>query len=154
MGEWRRSSTEGEGSEAVHTRDGTRSRALLDVGADWCAVRLERLVRNMDGRQNGGRDHGCPVWCAGEHDEVGGRARRLHRSEARSVPVVRWRPEVSADEPEALVVHVSVCRPGDDGEERLRIESDALGALDLDLSGAARLVQAVERALLLRGVAG
>lgn len=107
----------------------------------------------MDGRQGSGRDDGCPAWCTGEHDEVGGRARRLHRSETCTAPVVRWPHDAPADEPEALVVHVSVCRPGDDGEERLRIESDALGALDLDLSGAARLVRAVERALLLRGVA-
>ena len=76
---------------------------------------------------------------------------RLHRSRAQSLPLVLWCEAGAAGEPVAAVVHVSLCRPGGRGEERLRLESDGLGAVDLDLSAAARLARGVEAALGLLG---
>lgn len=135
----------------VHTLRGSGRGARLDVGAAWCAVRLERLVRNMDGRQDRRDDDGCPRWCAGEHDEIERAEERLHRSRAHSIPLVLWCDAGAAADPVAAVVHVSLCRPGGRAEERLRLESDGLGAIDLDLSAAARLARGVEEALGLLG---
>jgi len=107
----------------------------------------------MDGRQDSGRADGCPEWCEGEHDDIGGGAERLHRSAASSVPLVQWPDRGPLGRPEALLVHVSLCRPGPAGEVRIRLEADALGVVDLDLSGAARLAGAIDASLLLRGAA-
>lgn len=138
----------------VHIPGGSGRRARRDVGAAWCAVRLERLVRNMDGRQNRRDDDECPRWCAGEHDEIECPEERLHRSRAQSLPLVLWCGDGASGEPVAAVVHVSLCRPGRRGEERLRLESDGLGAVDLDLSAAARLARGVETTLRLLGPGG
>jgi hypothetical protein len=119
----------------------------LDVGTAWCAVRLERLVRNVDGRQNGGRGSGCPRWCTGEHDELAAPEERLHRSAARSLPLVLWSGSPGAPDPSAVMLHASLCRPGDGAEDRLRLESDELGSVDLDLSSAARLARALQSTL-------
>jgi hypothetical protein len=140
MGFCPRSSTAVGGADPVHDPVRIRVGRSLVVGAAWWAGRLERLVRNVDGRQDGRNDDGCPRWCAGEHDELEPAGQRLHRSPARSLPVVVW---PGGDDAEAATVHLSVCRAGDAGEDRLRLESDGLGALDLDLSSAARLARAV-----------
>ncbi|SMH45518.1 hypothetical protein SAMN06295885_2556 [Rathayibacter oskolensis] len=63
--------------------------------------------------------------------------------------MVLWSDTGEPGDPSAVTVHVSVCRPGPAGEERLRVEADGLGALDLDLSSAARLVRGVESTLRL-----
>ncbi|PPF21881.1 hypothetical protein C5D04_10665 [Rathayibacter sp. AY1D2] len=94
----------------------------------------------MDGRN----DEGCPRWCAGEHDELVAAAERLHRSAASSVPVVLW---ARGDGAAGATVHVSLCRPGESGEDRLRLEADGLGEVDLDLSSGSRLAGAVLRLL-------
>lgn len=74
----------------------------------------------------------------------------LHRSAARSLPVVLWMGGGEGGDPSAATVHVSVCLPEAAGEEeRLRLEADGLGALDLDLSSAARLVRGAEAVLRL-----
>ncbi|QHC57911.1 hypothetical protein [Rathayibacter sp. VKM Ac-2760] len=105
----------------------------------------------MDGRQNRRPDDECPRWCAGEHDETESDGRRLHRSPAQSLPLVLWCGAGASDGPVAAVVHVSLCRPGGRGEERLRLESDGLGAIDLDLSAASRLARGVDATLGLLG---
>lgn len=56
-------------------------------------------------------------------------------------------------DPVAALVHVSLCRPGEAGEDRLRLESDGLGALDLDLSSASRLSRGIDSVLRLLGTA-
>ncbi|KQQ03762.1 MULTISPECIES: hypothetical protein [unclassified Rathayibacter] len=78
-------------------------------------------------------------------------ADRLHRSAVRSLPVVLWAGSREVDGPSAATVHVSLCRPGPAGEERLRLEADELGEVDLDLSSAARLARGVETVLGLLG---
>lgn len=110
-------------------------------------------MRNVDGRQDSGRGEGCPRWCSGEHDELSAPSERLHRSAARSLPVVLWAEPTGVEEPTAQTLHVSLCRPGEEGEDRLRFEADGLGCLDLDLSSAARLVRGAEAALRLLDVA-
>ncbi|NQX04660.1 hypothetical protein HQQ82_07580 [Rathayibacter sp. VKM Ac-2856] len=105
----------------------------------------------MDGRQDRRDDDECPRWCSGEHDEIEHSGGRLHRSRAQSLPLVLWCGAAAVEEPVAAVVHVSLCRPGGRGEDRLRLESDGLGAVDLDLSAAARLARGVESALRLLG---
>ncbi|WKK70675.1 hypothetical protein Q0F99_12715 [Rathayibacter oskolensis] len=107
----------------------------------------------MDGCKDDRRGDGCPRWCAEEHDELSTAADRLHRSAARSLPVVLWRRGDVGEEPDAATAHVSLCRPGSAGEDRLRLEADGLGVLDLDLSAAARLARGVERTLELLGQA-
>ncbi|QHC54737.1 DUF6907 domain-containing protein [Rathayibacter tanaceti] len=97
----------------------------------------------MDGRLDGKNSDGCPRWCAGEHDELAAVEDRLHRSAARSLPVVLWAGGAASAE----TVHLSMCRPGRTAEDRLRLEADGLGELDLDLSSAARLAGAVLRLL-------
>jgi hypothetical protein len=67
--------------------------------------------------------------------------------------VVLWVEPEAARDPVAATVHVSLCRPGDQGEDRLRLESDALGAVDLDLSAASRLGRGIESVLGLLGAA-
>lgn len=147
MGFWTLSSTSVQWRGPVHTLLGSGEGTRFDVGAAWCAVRLERLVRNVDGRQDSGRDDGCPRWCAGEHDEIPEAGDRLHRSPARSIPAVIWTPDQDDGDPSAAVVHVSVCRPGAAAEDRLRFEADGLGAIDLDLGSAARLLRAAQATL-------
>ncbi|MWV49075.1 hypothetical protein GRS96_07265 [Rathayibacter sp. VKM Ac-2803] len=103
----------------------------------------------MDGFKDDGRGDGCPRWCEREHDELSETQERLHRSAARSLPVVLW-PR-AGEEPSAVTAHVSLCRPGSAGEDRLRVEADGLGTVDLDLSSAARLARGVESTLALLG---
>jgi len=67
--------------------------------------------------------------------------------------VVLWSDPSVEREPAAADVHVSLCRPGGDGEVRLRLESDGLGALDLDPSSAARLSSGIASVLALLGAA-
>ncbi|QWL27470.1 hypothetical protein [Rathayibacter toxicus] len=83
----------------------------------------------------------------GEHDELATAQELLHRSAARSFPMVLWDEGGQAD-PFAATVHVSVCQVGD-GESRLRCEADGLGVLDIDLSSARRFVLAAQAVLWL-----
>lgn len=145
MGFCPRSSTAGKRPAFVHSRVRIRAGGRVDVGAAWWACHLERLVRNVDERQDD-RNNECPRWCAGEHDTLVAAGERLHRSPARSLPVVLW---AGGGDPSAATVHLSVCRPGVRGEDRLRLEADGLGELDLDLSSAARLVAAADAVLRL-----
>lgn len=145
MGFCPRSSTAEKRPASVHSPVRIRAGGGVDVGAAWWACHLERLVRNVDGRQDD-RNNECPRWCVGEHDEAAAAGQRLHRSQARSLPVVLWAGE---SEPSAATVHLSVCRPGTHGEDRLRLEADGIGELDLDLSSAARLVGAADVVLRL-----
>lgn len=103
-------------------------------------------MRNVDGCRDSGRGDECPRWCEGDHDEAVARAERLHRSSARSLPVVLW-ADGGVGDASAATVHVSVCRPGALGEDRIRLEADGLGTLDLDPSSAARLLRGVESTL-------
>ncbi|AZZ49572.1 hypothetical protein C5C31_13995 [Rathayibacter rathayi] len=116
----------------------------LDVGTAWWAGLLDQGVRNVEERMDGRNDEGCPRWCAGEHDEMVAVGERLHRSVARSLPAVLWAGGGGAA---AGTVHLSLCRPGASGEDRLRLEADGIGEVDLDLSAGARLAGAVLRLL-------